>query len=193
MTTIISKVNFTQNDVIEYIQHGCEWQHPPSHAVKNIKDISLALTSEGGQPAKGVFFYPSPIPSSLIFISTLYDGWDSLLYCIANFTSSSYTTIRIIDADEPLREFRHYSHTKNQRIIRSSKENSRWDFFQHGTPLSLEETDHYTSRKISNRLPATLLHSYAKKLDANYLLENFFTTDKPSLWINELWQDSTIP
>lgn len=184
-TLIFAIINSDKLQIKNTIQNGLNWPSEPIYHLNFIEHIKLPIQKGGRESSSGVFYYPYNNDNKLIFISNLSDGWDSLLYCISKKNKSSYLLFRIHQGEYPLMEMSFIEAGNTVRLIRVMKE-SKWEFYETGAPLWFEQTEHYTRRKISDRVTYELLLSYSIKNGVDFTSPNFFRTKKESLWINEV-------
>ncbi|WP_347253773.1 hypothetical protein [Leminorella grimontii] len=184
-TLVFAIINSDMLQIINTIQHGFNWPSEPSHHLDFIKNVKLPIQKGGKELSTGVFYYLCDNDNKLIFTSNLSDGWNSLLYCISRQNKSNYLLFRIHQGEPPLMEMSFVEAGNTVRLIRVMKE-SKWEFYEIGAPLWFEQKEHYSHRKISDRVTYELLLSYSIKNGVDFTSPNFFRTQKESLWMNEI-------
>lgn len=184
-TLVFAIVDSNFKEIENIIQNRLNWPSNPLKSQRVIEEINLVIQKGGALPSEGVFYYPCVNDRKLIFVSNLSDGWDSLLYCLARESKSSYLLFRLLQGDYPLLEMSFVDSGKTIRLIRVMKEN-KWMFYDVGNPLWFEEEDNYSRRRITDRVTYELLLSYSIKNGVDFHSPDFFKTKKESLWLNEI-------
>jgi len=132
-------------------------------------DNFLAYSDEKNVPmvnVKCLIWQPSGLTrNGVAFMTNMPDGWPTLLnYYFLNFLSEIVmVTIDNVEEELPTFSFK-YLRGDDQRVVRVSKEEGGWMFYQNGTALEFEDVANYKKRKISDRLNATIIKTYLERI-----------------------------
>ena len=124
---------------------------------------------------------PLTRPTGTVFFANLEDGWHTLVYNLGVVCGVSCLSIRASgNADEwPIREMLVYCDGAERRLVRVMKDDPKWEFFEQGEPLSLEDVDGYSARLLRNRLPLDRLYDYCEHLGWSVRDDRTWTSARP--------------
>jgi hypothetical protein len=130
-----------------------------------------------------LIYEPLSNPNKTVFFPNIKDGWYTALYNYTRlFNKNSYLLGFTVNNKEqdPAYSFRHFKSTENEvreRVVYLIKEDN-WKFYQHSTPLEIEETGNYIKRRKTDRLNNEIISSYMKKAGYDLATEDFYKSNK---------------
>ncbi|WP_310602695.1 hypothetical protein [Anaerosporobacter sp.] len=153
---------------------------------KKIKELQIYKK----EYSSALFYNPLISDEKTIMISNLADGWYTLCNVIANNLNCAYYLFTLSDEkdSEPMNSFR-YKNNGIKRSIYAMKE-GKWYFYSEGEPLYFEEQKHYENKMIKKRLTKQILIDYCKELGLFIENENFWKTEKESLYLKNVYNVS---
>jgi hypothetical protein len=137
------------------------------------------------QPYNGkrgfILWEPKNANDRCAFMATFLDGWATLIHNMGTTYEHECLKIRISSATVtyPICELLYYIGGKEKRLIRSMKDEPRWDFYQKGEPFQFEKLDYYNKRRIKDRFTEELLLEYMLVMGWNLRDETFWKTESP--------------
>lgn len=109
-------------------------------------------------------------PNYIFFTSNLYDGWCSLYNCIHERLKCNSIFCRMSGGrDYPAYFFYYLDNKMNERYIQSYRDDSRWVFYQQGTPLWFEDMSHYEKKMKKDRMNNEIIIDYLSKLGIDFM------------------------
>lgn len=121
--------------------------------------------------------------------SFLCDGYDSLCHCLTN--RHGLTTIHWSSHDEAttfqtgsLFHFRKLVNNQVQeRTVQVAKNDSKWEFFEIGEPLAVEDQQSYTARLKRDRLNEEKMTKLLEAVGASPWQEDFYVVNKKPVYV----------
>ena len=137
------------------------YQSDSASTVSNIKPIP-----GGAHRFKLALFSTRKGQQSSALVVNLEDGYRSLAIGLA--TRLKCLQIQLlstaIDAYYPRHSFEMWQDGESRRIVRSLKDDNKWEFFERGDPQSFERIELYKEKLIKSRVTRPLLTEYARTL-----------------------------
>ncbi|MEE8452146.1 MAG: hypothetical protein V3R99_09535, partial [Thermoguttaceae bacterium] len=129
------------------------------------ENVTVTLPSLEYNPKKTevLLWEPSTCRDTTAFASNLEDGWDSMVYVLSTKNKIRSVAIRYdsIDAsDYPICELQTYEDGGSRRIVRTMKDDPKWEFFEEGSPYDFEDLERYKLRLKRERFDWEMLHRY---------------------------------
>jgi hypothetical protein len=150
------------------------------HQVPSLKFAFELVTTFYNIPTIAMVLPTKSSWSALWYNTFLCDGYDSLCNCLCK--NHSLRTIHWKASDvwtttQSGAMLCHRAPSPNgpvERYVQAAQSDSRWDFFAHGEPLPVEDTEGYTAQRKRDRFNETRLMSLLKRLGADPWHETFY-------------------
>ena len=123
---------------------------------------------------------PKVKQSGCVFMPNHMAGWSSITHILATKYSHQCEKIRVStqNGEYPICEFIHVK-CATERIVRSMKDDPRWEFLDRGPALEFEELENYERRYVKHRFHESLLVKYLYKLGWDLKSDSFWKTTEP--------------
>ena len=179
MTCINSSAFSVCNSIKDLLaQHN----YPKSIVEVNPQKSSFELPAQPHSGKQGfILWEPKNATGRSAFMATFSDGWATLIHNMGTTYKHDCLKIRIssVTAIYPICELFYYEGGEEKRLIRSMKDEPRWEFYQKGAPLQFEKLDYYKKRRIKDRFSEELLLEYLLMMGWNIRDEIFWKTEIP--------------
>jgi hypothetical protein len=183
---VFSYIESSISDVKEAIRELLE-SYGISHGFADQKgniDLSSIYKPESFDREVGkrtIVIYPSKSSrNSTIFLVNFQDGWHSMVYGISKKLCTKTISIRMSSSNiiYPVNELNIMCSGNTQRIIRVMLDGRKWEFYQKGEPLSIEDTQNYQNRKIKDRFNRNILINYLGKMGFDIQDDTFWEANE---------------
>jgi hypothetical protein len=127
---------------------------------------------------KCLLWQPRAVASDLtVFVSNVSDGWQSIIDIYSTRKKLFFFRVEVSDKSDmfPAYTFEVNS-CGNRRIIKSSKDYSKWEFYQNGKLLPFENEKYYTKKKIADRMNNDIIIEYLSKNQIDIINPDFWTS-----------------
>jgi hypothetical protein len=132
-----------------------------------------------------IVFQPKIKKNSSVLVSNISTGWDSLILNISKFLKCK--ALRVVIGKEqlnyPITLFHLYSAGRTERMIRSMRDEDKWEFLQKGEPLSFENLEYYKKRRIKDRFNKVIAEEYLSRLGWNITDKEFWISDREAIYL----------
>jgi hypothetical protein len=147
----------------------------------------------GAHLTRATIFKPRTIGQTGILVANLQDGWHTLIHVLCKRLRCDGLRIQTSTADVryPINSITVYEGGQETRTVRAMLDGDRWEFFQHGAAKAFESETNYRRRHVRDRLDRVILIDYLAALGFDITDDQFWSSDRPALLIEEIRPDGT--
>ncbi len=138
--------------------------------------------------AKRIIFLASSIAEGTVMITNMSDGYSSLAYAVTRQLSCSCLRFQISKKSivYPTNSFGLIVNGVLRRLVRAGKEDvGKWDFYDTGLPLGVEEVERYAARRVKDRVTREYVIAVAAKLGWPLENESFWKAREPAVYFEQ--------
>jgi hypothetical protein len=125
--------------------------------------------SGGAHLPKFCYWENANYPNMVFFISNYEDGLYTLCNVIHQYTNGNLIMCSLSNErtnKAPFFQFYYSDCNFNERSVLAYKD-TKWIFYDKGTPLSIENVKYYGNKYIKNRLNTSIIEEYLQKMGIN--------------------------
>ncbi|CAM2009667.1 hypothetical protein [Acanthopleuribacter pedis] len=179
-----SCINGNSLDLISEFEEIFSLSRSKGWEIKTEKTLDLkslyhpAPKSGGAHLPEFLLWSPEQRKDTSVFFSNYIDGLSGTIKALTGcFERHSYSAhVSAPEDDFPYFSFQFFSEGAVERVVYAMKDDPKWEFFQKGELLPIEDASSYRKREIRNRLTEEIIASYFKKLGWDISLESFWAS-----------------
>lgn len=113
------------------------------------------------------------------------DGWDTLINKMHQDFKTRIYTITVTDSKNLSSKFLFQFLGKEVRLIQLMKDDGKWEYFEKGNPLLIENEVYLKSKKITQKLNKNIIIEYLQKTGYDLNIDQFWNSDNKAVYFEQ--------